>query len=85
MFIAKVPEEEEAGSLVKAIVYMAESLQKDVVVEGVETAQQMAFVRASGCQFVQGYYLSQPLPATEFAAFIDQYNALSRQRVANEE
>ena len=83
-FIAKVPGDEKAGALVKAIANMAKSLQKDVVVEGVETAQQMAFVQASGCQLVQGYYLSRPLPATEFSAFISQHNMPFARAVAIE-
>jgi predicted signal transduction protein with EAL and GGDEF domain len=46
---------------------MAKSLRHHVVGEGVETAEQMAFLRANGCDEAQGYYLSMPLAAKHFA------------------
>jgi EAL domain-containing protein (putative c-di-GMP-specific phosphodiesterase class I) len=44
--------------------------------EGVETAEQLAFLKAEGCDEVQGYYLSRPLPAADVARLLDQPTAL---------
>jgi predicted signal transduction protein with EAL and GGDEF domain len=49
---------------------MAKSLRHHVVGEGVETEEQMAFLRANGCDGVQGYYLSMPLAAELFAKLL---------------
>ena len=49
---------------------MAHNLQLRVVGEGVETREQLDFLRQHGCEEMQGYFLSLPLPADEFSAFI---------------
>ena len=46
---------------------MAHSLDMKVVAEGVETAEQYAFLRQHGCDECQGYYFSRPLPAIDVA------------------
>jgi len=50
------------GSLVRAVADLGRSLRLTVVAEGVETAEQLARVRAAGCDAAQGYFLSRPLP-----------------------
>jgi diguanylate cyclase (GGDEF)-like protein/PAS domain S-box-containing protein len=59
-----------AGSepMVKAILAMAKSLSFRVIAEGVETAAQYQTLQSLGCDVIQGYLISRPLPATEFAA-----------------
>jgi EAL domain-containing protein (putative c-di-GMP-specific phosphodiesterase class I) len=49
---------------------MARSLRLRVVAEGVETAEQLAFLRLHDCDEAQGYYLSRPAPAAQFAALL---------------
>lgn len=58
-----------AGSepMVKAILAMAKSLSFRVVAEGVETAAQLQHLQTLGCDVIQGYLISRPLPAAEFA------------------
>ena len=53
-------------SLVEAIISMARSLGLKVVAEGVENAAQMQMLGAMGCHYGQGYFLSRPIPASEF-------------------
>ncbi len=49
---------------------MAASLGMRTVAEGVETQEQLAFLRERGCNAMQGYVLARPLPAAEFARFL---------------
>jgi EAL domain-containing protein (putative c-di-GMP-specific phosphodiesterase class I) len=53
-----------------AIINLANSLGLHTTAEGVETAGQLAFLRAQGCNEAQGYYFSKPLPADSFADFV---------------
>lgn len=64
-----IQEGEERGSepLVRAIIAMAHSLSLEVVAEGVETQTQWEILAGLGCDVVQGYLVSRPLPAAEFA------------------
>lgn len=52
-------------ALFEAIVSMAHALDMRVVAEGVETPEQLAALQALGCEEVQGYYISRPVPAAE--------------------
>ena len=54
---------------------IARFLHVPVVAEGVETAEQVAALRAAGCRFIQGFYFSRPLPAGEFERFIEERKA----------
>jgi len=65
-FICGLPTDRGDVSLVEAIIAMARSLHIEVTAEGVETEEQLRFLRQRGCDFVQGYYLSEPLPAEKF-------------------
>ena len=66
-FIKNYPELDD-GSLVKALIEMSNTLKKKVLAEGVETKEQIDYLRTIGCDYIQGYYYSKPLP---FNAFID--------------
>ncbi len=69
-FIMNLPGNVEEAGLVKAILLMAESLNLEVVAEGVETEEQSAFLRERNCQYIQGYLYSKPLPGEEFVEFL---------------
>ncbi len=53
---------------------IAHNLGLSVVAEGVETQQQLDYLRARGCDLAQGYLISRPVPAGEVMAFIRQHN-----------
>ncbi|MCJ7766044.1 MAG: bifunctional diguanylate cyclase/phosphodiesterase, partial [Thiovulaceae bacterium] len=72
-FIRDISENPEDRAIVNAIISMANSLNMQTIAEGVETAEQLALLQDSGCDEVQGYYFSRPLPSVEFEKF-----ALSR-------
>jgi EAL domain-containing protein (putative c-di-GMP-specific phosphodiesterase class I) len=67
-FIQGLPGDSDDATLTQAIIAMAHSLRLKTVAEGVETPEQLEFLRKHGCDEIQGYYFSQPLP---FAALLD--------------
>lgn len=69
-FIANVPEDSSSGSITEAIIAMARSLKLRVVAEGVETPQQLDFLRANHCDAFQGFLFSRPLVALEASAML---------------
>ncbi|MBI2380569.1 MAG: EAL domain-containing protein [Gammaproteobacteria bacterium] len=68
-FVADVTTVQEHASLAVAIIAMGHSLGLEVIGEGVETAEQLAFLREHGCDVVQGYFYSKPLPLGQFLAW----------------
>ncbi|HEA26368.1 MAG TPA: EAL domain-containing protein, partial [Ectothiorhodospiraceae bacterium] len=69
-FVRDLTIDSDDAAIVKAIISMAKSLQLNVVAEGVETQEQLAFLKANDCESVQGYLFSKPLPADEFMQYI---------------
>ena len=65
-FIRNIERNEKDFRLVELIVDIARYLKVPVVAEGVETENQLKLLRDAGCDLVQGYYFSRPLPADEF-------------------
>ncbi len=64
-FISDIQSDADDAAITSAIIGMAQRLNIDVVAEGVETMEQLAFLRSNGCRVVQGYLFSKPLPANE--------------------
>jgi diguanylate cyclase (GGDEF)-like protein len=69
-FLMDVPASEDDSAIVKAVIAMSHSLELNVVAEGVETEEQLAFLRKLNCNALQGYLFSVPLPEQEFSAFV---------------
>jgi diguanylate cyclase (GGDEF)-like protein len=69
-FVSGVTEDLEDKGIVCAIINLANSLGLRTTAEGVETAEQLAFLRTQGCNEAQGYYFSKPLPADSFEALV---------------
>ena len=68
-FIRELEDSKVDEGIVTAIIQLAHSLGMEVIAEGVETYRQLGFLGSRGCDAIQGYYFSRPLPAAEFEAF----------------
>jgi diguanylate cyclase (GGDEF)-like protein/PAS domain S-box-containing protein len=75
-FVADILTDPADQAIVRAIVAVAQNLSLDVIAEGVETAEQAAFLRDIGCTGLQGYYFSRPLAGPALAAFLHQPSLL---------
>ena len=71
-FIRDIVTNKDDHILVETIVVMAHTLGMKVVAEGVEDPEQLELLRQMGCNFVQGYYFSRPVPSQEFADVIER-------------
>jgi diguanylate cyclase (GGDEF)-like protein len=72
-FTAELGKTSEGQVFFKAIVSMAHALGMKVTAEGVEDMQQLAILRSLGCDEVQGYFISRPIPAADMATMLQQY------------
>ncbi len=82
-FIRGLGEGEESAAIVRAVTYLAQSLNMRTTAEGVETAQQMQQVRALGCSEMQGYLFSPPVPLAQALRLLDkQQGRRARRSVA---
>lgn len=71
-FVQEIDHNNQDAAIVKAIVTMAKELNLTIVAEGVEEARQWEKLREMGCDLIQGYYISKPLPENELIAFAKQ-------------
>ena len=71
-FVQDLLDDDDDATIVRAIIQLGKSLGMQVIAEGVETAEQEAYIIAEGCHEGQGYYYSKPLPARELAVFLKQ-------------
>lgn len=69
-FIQHICSLDDKQAVVDAIIQMAHRLKMKVVAEGVESAQQVELLKEMGCDYIQGYYYSKPLPINELIDFI---------------
>ena len=69
-FVRDISTDPDDAAIVRAVITMAHALSVRVVAEGVETHEQMDFLRANSCDSMQGYYLSKPLPAEALTALL---------------
>lgn len=71
-FVRDLDQDVNDRAIVSAIIRMAQALGMHTTAEGVETAGQLDFLRAQGCDEAQGYYFSKPMPAAALADFLQQ-------------
>ena len=69
-FVRDIAADPDDAAIVTAILGLAHNLRLEVIAEGVETGEQMAFLRERGCDLAQGYYLSRPIPAGELTELL---------------
>jgi len=69
-FIAELTADADDAAITKAIISMARSLRLEVIAEGVENDEQLAFLREHQCDEIQGYYIGKPLQAVDVPAFL---------------
>lgn len=69
-FVREVGQSARAGTIMEAIVAMVKKLAMGIVVEGVETKDQLEYLASIGCEDMQGYYFSRPLPEKEFVELL---------------
>jgi len=69
-FVRQIGKPTDNKHIVTAIISMARSLKLRVIAEGVETLEELSFLRAHQCDEAQGYYFSRPVPAGEFATLL---------------
>ncbi len=65
-FVRDIAEDPDSAAIVATIVAMAKHLDLEVIAEGVESAEQLAFLKEQDCTAYQGFYFSRPVPADEF-------------------
>ena len=73
-FVRGIPEHSDDAAIAAAVIAMARSLDIAVVAEGVELAAQFEFLGGRQCDQIQGYYISAPLAAGEFAGFVESWS-----------
>ena len=70
-FIRNMQKDEKSMKLVELIMDIADFLHVPVIAEGVETEDQLMLLKERGCDIIQGYYFSKPVPPEEFTRFIE--------------
>ncbi|CAI8889377.1 putative bifunctional diguanylate cyclase/phosphodiesterase [Pseudomonas sp. IT-P291] len=71
-FVQDLLDDDDDATIVRAIIQLGKSLGMQVIAEGVETAEQEAYIISEGCHEGQGYLYSKPLPARELGAYLKQ-------------
>ena len=77
-FVRQITTSPKVCNIIRAIIDMCHQIGIHVIAEGVETEEQKNFLLLNGCEFIQGYYYSKPLPEEEFVAYIDEHHKDNR-------
>jgi diguanylate cyclase (GGDEF)-like protein/PAS domain S-box-containing protein len=76
-FVRRLPSDQEAIAIIRSVTELGHALGKDIVAEGVETADQAWLLKMMGCQVGQGYHFARPLPASGITALLTPETALA--------
>ena len=71
-FVKKIGKDQKSDAIVVSIIDLAHRMGMKVVAEGIENQQQSDFLRAHGCDYLQGFYYYKPMSAEEFSKFLDK-------------
>jgi EAL domain-containing protein (putative c-di-GMP-specific phosphodiesterase class I) len=69
-FVQRLGADDGAFAIVKTIIVLAHQLGRQVIAEGVETAEQLTILRLLGCEYGQGYWFSKPLPCADVSSLL---------------
>ncbi|MBQ0755574.1 MAG: EAL domain-containing protein, partial [Amphritea sp.] len=83
-FVSGVNKNPDDREIVKAIIRLAHSLNKEVIAEGVETALQLNFLASFGCHQAQGYLYSKPVPYEEFKELLKNGYQITAETAVNQ-
>ncbi len=72
-FVRNILKDEKTLSVVKTIIYLAKQLNITTIAEGVETEKQVNKLKESGCDYLQGFYFSKPIPANQAVVFMQNF------------
>ena len=70
-FVRKIETNTKTRSILRFLIDMAHEMGVSLIAEGAETQAQTAFLRENGCDYIQGYYYSKPVPETKFCSLLD--------------
>ena len=70
-FISDMTSNEEDSTITSIVISLGKCLKLKVIAEGVETKEQLELLREQGCNEIQGYYFSKPLPAEDFLKLLE--------------
>lgn len=76
-FVRNITTDPDEAAIARSIITLAHSLRLEVIAEGVETEQQLAYLRKNRCDQIQGYYFSRPLPVCEFEQLLGEEKCLA--------
>lgn len=74
-FVSNLPQDKDDVEITKAIISMSQSLNLDIIAEGIETKEQRDFILQEGCKLIQGYYYSRPLTKQAMTEMLEQIKA----------
>ena len=84
-FVRDVTSDPTDAAMVRAILQMADAFGMSTVAEGVETPEQLAFLREHGCNYAQGFLFSKPMPFADFSTFAQEFVSSGNQSVPEHE
>ena len=82
-FIDHIADDEEDATFARMVIGIASTLNLDLIAEGVETEEQLQFLKREGCRYIQGYYFSKPLAPDKALAYMQEHYAVETSKVSS--
>ena len=70
-FVRNLPDSEHDAAIVRGVIALGHDLNRTIVAEGVETVEQLEWLRKANCDIIQGYLVERPMPAHKFERWRD--------------